>query len=140
MWAGSGVGVDAVLGDGVGHDRALDLADVGQRSEQADDHVRGVDLEVAAQGSRVSLRPMPSVPSGRNVGPSGSKRATCSGTAFMKSVTATIGPWPSAEQPGDHAGCAAVVGVEAVPALHGQRLVAAARLYDVADHRSTPTS
>ena len=43
---------------------------------------------------------MPSVPSGTN-GRSGRKRATCSGTIFMKSVTATIGPDESAEQAAD---------------------------------------
>jgi hypothetical protein len=47
------------------------------------------------RASRVSLRPMPSVPRGTKVRP-GRKRATCSGTIFMKSVTATIGPGLSA--------------------------------------------
>ena len=40
--------------------------------------------------SRVSLRPIPSVPSGVNDRP-GINLATCSGTARIKSVTATIG-------------------------------------------------
>ena len=82
---------------------------------------------------------MPSVPSGRN-GDRAAKRAICSGTLFMKSVTATIGPGrlgeqarPPASVRGGWSGCSR---------FHRSAARASSRsvLYDVADHSSTPTS
>jgi hypothetical protein len=85
----------------------------------------------------VSLRPKPSVPSTWN-GP-GTQRAIWSGTAFMKSDTATNGPSPPLRISvtrgvrGFSPGCSRF-----------QRSVVSASsrsaLYDVADHRSTATS
>jgi hypothetical protein len=57
------VGVDAVLGDGLGHLGGGHAAFVGQRLERGHHDVVAVDLEVLRSLLRKSLRPKPSVPS-----------------------------------------------------------------------------
>ena len=134
-----GLGVDTEVGDGRGRLGRLHASGPGQLREHGDHDVTGVDLEEAAQR-------LAGVGAAHAVGAEGGARAARarsgrSGRArLMKSVTATIGPWPSAEQRGVTSGVrGGSVGVQAVPALGRQRLLAQP-LVAVADHSSAPTS
>ena len=137
-WVGE-VGVDAVVGD-----RLVDLVGDLGRSVAASALSTPTTTWPASvskcrrSASRVSLRPIPSVPSGTNSA-SGTKRAICSGTIFMKSVTATIGAVAVAEQLGHERTRGSWLGCRR---FHRSVASASSRsaLYDVADHSSTPTS
>ena len=69
----------------------FDLSSFGQGVKRRNDGGFGVHFEEAAQRSRVSLRPKPSVPS--VIRPPGTHGAIWSGTIFMLSETATNGPF-----------------------------------------------
>ena len=77
------LGVDLIVRDGLGDVVGRGLAFVRQTGERGDGDVAGVGLEEAAQCSRVSLRPKPSVPSVMKRRSSGTQFAIWSGTAFM---------------------------------------------------------
>ena len=87
---GPGVGVDPVGRDGLVDLGRLRLTDGSQPVEHRHRHVGGVGLEMAAER-------LPRVGSAKSIGTErdvrrGTQRAIWSGTAFIKSVTATMGP------------------------------------------------
>ena len=108
-----------------------------QAGQYRNDDIGHVNFEVSTKSFTSILRPMPSVPSAVNNRP-GTKRAICSGTIFIKSVTATIG---SVDPPSNEVTRATLSGWLGCKRLSRSTANASSRsaLYDVDYHNSTPT-
>jgi hypothetical protein len=119
-----GVGVDVVAPDGVVDDRGLDLAVAGESPQCGHHDVAGVDLEEPAQ-RLAGVAAAEAVGAERHEG-AGDPAADLVGHEGHVVGDRHHRPVAVGQQLGDPRGAALLAGVQAVPPLGGQRLLAQA--------------
>ena len=122
----SSFGVDAVAGDGVGDDLGLHLAAGGQRRQGGDDDVGGVGLEVASEGLAGVAATEAIGAEGHEPPAGGDPPGDLVGHRLHEVGDGDDRAVAVVEQLGDPRGATGLVGVQPVPALGGERLLAEA--------------